>query len=176
MILSDNELRKYLLKNKLVIGCDSKAIQSASIDVTLGSSFKKPVQSIDGYSKAVKLGDQIRYVDYTDTVIVEPKEFILGTTAEIIDLPNDIGAFIEGRSSVGRSGIFIQNAGWICPGFKGQITLEIFNACDVPIILEKGVGIGQIIFMQLSSPADRPYNGKYNGQVGATIPSFIERE
>jgi len=60
--------------------------------------------------------------------VVPAKSFVLGTTKETIKLPVSTTAFLEGRSSIGRMELFIQNAGWIAPGFKGQIVLELFNA------------------------------------------------
>jgi len=77
-------------------------------------------------------------------------------------------AFVEGRSSLGRMGLFIQNAGWVDPGFEGEITLELFNANRCAIELTSGRRVGQLVFAQLDQPALKPYSGKYQGQRGAT--------
>ena len=77
-------------------------------------------------------------------------------------------AFVEGRSSLGRMGLFIQNAGWVDPGFKGEITLELFNANRCAIELQSGRRVGQLVFAQMDDTAWNPYNGKYQGQKGAT--------
>lgn len=85
---------------------------------------------------------------------------MLATTIETIELPENLTAFVEGRSSIGRLGLFIQNAGWVDPGFKGQITLELFNANRLPIELTIGRRICQIIISKVDQEA-KPYSGKY---------------
>ena len=97
-----------------------------------------------------------------------PGQFILATTMEYFILPNDLTAFVEGRSSLGRMGLFIQNAGWVDPGFQGEITLELFNANRCAIKLQTGRRVGQLVFARMDSEALRPYRGKYQGQRGAT--------
>lgn len=87
---------------------------------------------------------------------------------EYFSLPDDLTAFVEGRSSLGRMGLFIQNAGWVDPGFEGEITLELFNANRCAIELHTGRRVGQLVFAQMDAPAQRPYRGKYQGQRGAT--------
>ncbi len=87
---------------------------------------------------------------------------------EYIELPNDLTSFVEGRSSLGRMGLFIQNAGWVDPGFKGEITLELFNANRQAIELTAGRRVGQLVFADTKEPAINPYKGKYIGQKGAT--------
>ena len=75
---------------------------------------------------------------------------------------------VEGRSSLGRLGLFIQNAGWVDPGFHGEITLELFNANRCAIKLQAGRRIGQLVFARMDRAARNPYCGKYQGQRGAT--------
>lgn len=87
---------------------------------------------------------------------------------EYISLPDNLTAFVEGRSSLGRMGLFIQNAGWVDPGFQGEITLELFNANRCAIELTSGRRVGQLVFAQMDASAIQPYNGKYQGQRGAT--------
>ena len=84
---------------------------------------------------------------------------------EYIELPNHITAFVEGRSSIGRMGLFIENAGWVDAGFKGRITLELFNANSNPIELEAGRRICQLVFCKMDQVASKPYQGKYQGQL-----------
>jgi dCTP deaminase len=88
----------------------------------------------------------------------------LATTCEYIRLPADVTAFVEGRSSIGRIGLFIQNAGWVDPGFEGNITLELFNANRLPIRLVAGRRICQLVFARMDQAAQNPYSGKYQGQ------------
>ena len=103
-----------------------------------------------------------------DTYLMLPGQFVLATTMEYFELPNNMTAFVEGRSSLGRMGLFIQNAGWVDPGFKGEITLELFNANRCAIELKAGRRIGQLVFAEMDDFALHPYNGKYQGQTGAT--------
>jgi dCTP deaminase len=93
---------------------------------------------------------------------------ILATTLERVSLPLDICARLEGRSSIGRMGLFIHNAGFIDPGFDGQITLELVNTGNSSIQLETGRRICQIVFEELKNPSERGYRGKYQHQNGAT--------
>lgn len=149
-------------------------IQPASVDVTLGDTFKKPVtQTI------VTMDSPIQYADIKPIqgkyINIPPHSFILGTTREIINLPDDLTAFVEGRSSIGRMGLFVQNAGWVDPGFRGQITLELFNASDNTIQLEVGRRIAQLVFVKMGNPCRVPYGGKYQFQTGAT-ESRIEKD
>jgi len=82
---------------------------------------------------------------------------------------------VEGRSSIGRMGLFIQNAGWVDPGFEGMITLELYNANSLPIKLQAGRRIGQFVICEMTTPADEPYNGKYQGQ-NKTIGSRVFKD
>lgn len=92
----------------------------------------------------------------SDTYILLPNQFVLATTMEYFDLPNDLTAFVEGRSSLGRMGLFIQNAGWVDPGFKGEITLELYNANRCAIELKAGRRVGQLVFAKMDDSALNP--------------------
>lgn len=106
-----------------------------------------------------------------------PGQFVLATTMEFVALPDDLTAFVEGRSSLGRMGLFIQNAGWVDPGFQGEITLELYNANRFAIELKAGRRIGQLVFAKMDRAARNPYRGKYQGQTGATGSRvFLDRE
>ena len=91
---------------------------------------------------------------------------------ELIRIPANVTAFVEGRSSIGRMGLFIQNAGWVDPGFEGNITLELFNANRLPLKLASGRRICQIVFAFMDQATRTPYAGKYQGQRG-TVGSRI---
>jgi len=146
--------------------CMREQIQPASVDVRLGNTFSIVEDSSTGI---ITLEHEIKYKTIeTDTYVLLPGQFILATTMEYVSLPNDLTAFVEGRSSLGRMGLFIQNAGWVDPGFKGEITLELFNANRCAIELKAGRRIGQLVFAKLDQEALNPYNGKYQGQRGAT--------
>lgn len=101
--------------------------------------------------------------------VVYPGERPLASTIERVELPAHIGARVEGKSTWGRRGLLIHiTAGWIDAGFEGNITLEFCNLSDTPITLQYGQKICQLAFFFLDQPADPPYNGKYQGQVGIT--------
>ena len=167
MILSDKTIRKMLDEKTLTITPLTDAqIQPASVDIRLGNSFSVVD---DMRSGIVSLSRQIQYKTITtDRFLILPGQFVLATTMEYFELPDHLTAFVEGRSSLGRMGLFIQNAGWVDPGFKGEITLELFNANRCAIELTAGRRVGQLVFAEMDGPALNPYNGKYQKQTGAT--------
>ena len=167
MILSDRTIIKMLDEKSLVINPVTKEqIQPASVDIRLGNTFSVVD---DTPSNIITLESQINYKTITtDTYLIMPGEFVLATTMEYFELPDNLTAFVEGRSSLGRMGLFIQNAGWVDPGFKGEITLELYNANRCAIELKAGRRVGQLVFAEMDAPAINPYNGKYQGQMGAT--------
>ncbi len=176
MILSDRTISKMLEQRTLVIEPLTKEqIQPASVDIRLGSTFSVVEDTPSGI---ITLDGEIKYRTITaDTYLLLPGQFVLATTMEYFELPNDLTAFVEGRSSLGRMGLFIQNAGWVDPGFKGEITLELFNANRCAIELKCGRRVGQLVFAQMDQSAENPYDGKYQGQKGATGSRvFLDRD
>lgn len=167
MILSDKTILRMLDEKSLVINPVTKEqIQPASVDIRLGNTFSVVD---DTPSNIITLESQISYKTITtDTYLIMPGEFVLATTMEYFELPDNLTAFVEGRSSLGRMGLFIQNAGWVDPGFKGEITLELYNANRCAIELKAGRRVGQLVFAEMDEPALNSYNGKYQGQMGAT--------
>lgn len=167
MILSDKTIIRMLEEGSLKITpLDKRQIQPASVDIRLGNTFCIVEDSPTGI---ISLESEARYKTIkTDTYILLPGQFVLATTMEYIELPDDLTAFVEGRSSLGRLGLFIQNAGWVDPGFKGEITLELYNANRCALELKAGRRIGQLVFAKMDNAAMNPYNGKYQGQKGAT--------
>ena len=141
-------------------------IQPASVDIRLGDTFSVVDDTPSG---VITLDNMINYRSITaERYLILPGQFVLATTMEYFELPDDLTAFVEGRSSLGRMGLFIQNAGWVYPGFRGEITLELFNANRCAIELKAGRRVGQLVFARLDAHALNPYNGKYQGQTGAT--------
>ena len=163
MILSDRTLTELIEKGELGIDpIKPSSVQPASIDCHLGSHYliveDRKMHSID-------MDSEVIYREYTgDEIILPPHSFLLATTEEYIKVPNDLTAFVEGRSSIGRMGLFIQNAGWVDPGFEGNITLELYNANSLPIRLKSGRRICQLVFCRMDQAALNPYRGKYQGQ------------
>ena len=175
MILSDKSIRRLLKEKKLSVRpLRAGAIQPSSMDITLGAGGLilkyQDTKGVLDFSSPLK-HQRIRGKE----LIVPAHSFILAVTAELIQLPRDISAFVEGRSSIGRAGLFIQNASVVGPGFKGKLTLELYNANILPIRLTAGMKIGQLIFFQMDSPCESPYQGKYQGQKTATATkAFLE--
>lgn len=167
MILSDKTIRVLLASGQLRISpLEDMQIQPASVDIRLGSSFSM----IEAASHAVlKMDQSAIYRNVTsESFLLLPGQFVLASTMEYFGLPNNLTAFVEGRSSIGRLGLFIQNAGWVDPGFEGEITLELYNASASAIELRAGQRVGQLVFAQLDRDAENPYRGKYQGQRNAT--------
>ncbi len=163
MILSDVTLKKMLQSGELAVDpIDDEQIQPASIDVRLGDHFLKiDENSVD----VIRLDGEVRYEELNQKeIVIPPNSFLLATTREYIRLPDDVTAFVEGRSSIGRIGLFIQNAGWVDPGFEGNITLELYNANRLPIRLQADRRICQLVFARMDQATPNPYRGKYQGQ------------
>ena len=167
MILSDITLKAMLESGELLVEpLEAEQIQPASIDVRLGDHFLKVDENrLD----VIRLDEDVRYEEITQReIIIPPISFLLATTREYIRLPDDVTAFVEGRSSIGRVGLFIQNAGWVDPGFEGTITLELYNANRLPIRLQADRRICQLVFARMDRATPNPYRGKYQGQREAT--------
>ncbi len=167
MILSDKTIKSFLQNGTLSISpLEDDQIQPASVDIRLGNTFSIVEDSSTGI---LTFTNKIAYKEMqAETYLLLPGQFVLATTKEYISLPDDLTAFVEGRSSLGRMGLFIQNAGWVDPGFSGEITLELFNANRCAIELQAGRRIGQLVFARMDQAALHPYRGKYQGQRGAT--------
>jgi len=167
MILSDGEIRELMESGLIEISPLEKGqIQPASVDITLGNTFAIVEDVASGIIDPTK---SISYTTFnTERFLLLPGQFVLATTREYIRLPDDLTSFVEGRSSWGRLGLFIQNAGWVDPGFEGEITLELFNANRCAIELSAGLRIGQLVFAKMGRDALNPYSGKYQRQKTAT--------
>jgi dCTP deaminase len=106
--------------------------------------------------------------------VIHPGEFALGATQEWVELPDDLVARIEGKSSLGRLGLLTHStAGFVDPGFSGHITLELSNVANLPITLWPGMKIGQLCLFRLTTPAEHPYGSavygsRYQDQRGPT--------
>jgi dCTP deaminase len=178
MVLSDRSIREALASGRIRIEpCDPDDIQPSSVDLHLAASFQvfrnsrypyiDPAMEQDGLMELVE-------ASAGEPFVLHPGEFVLGATIERVVLPNDIVARLEGKSSLGRLGLLIHStAGYVDPGWDGTLTLELSNVATLPIVLTPGVAIGQISFMQMTTPVDRPYGtlglgSKYQGQVEPT--------
>lgn len=180
MILSDRDIKKYLESGDLVLEPlenPLEQIQPSSVDLRLGNKFLH--FRVEGRAFIDPSKDnpselmEIIEVNNGEPFFLRPGEFVLGTTIEMVKLPDDLVARVDGRSSLGRLGIIVHaTAGYVDPGFCGQITLELSNINRVPIALYPGMRICQISFYKLTSPAELPYykkkGSKYQNQKGPT--------
>ena len=177
-VLSDGTIRRLVDEGRIVIDpWDPEMVQPASVDVRLGGSFRvfhnHRIQVIDLEDPPSDLTEHVEVGD-GEPFVIHPGEFVLGRTHEIVEIPTDIVCRIEGKSSLGRLGLIVHaTAGFVDPGFKGSLTLEITNFNSVPIVLRPGLPIAQLSFMALDRDAERPYGhpelgSHYHGQVEAT--------
>jgi len=177
-VLSDATIRAMVDAQKIKMEpWDPANVQPASVDLRLGDSFRvfhnHRATSIDLSSPPANLTEEVVVLE-GEPFVIHPGEFALGRTLEYIELPDDIVARIEGKSSIGRLGLIVHaTAGFCDPGFKGTLTLELNNLTRVPILLRPGLPIAQLSFMTLDRPAERPYGSPglgshYQGQRAAT--------
>jgi len=166
MILSDKTIKELIEKGKLKVEPFSEElVQCSSLDLRLGYQIARyrAKDFLDVKNPSWEI--ELETID-GNGFFIQPKEFVLATTLEYIKLPPDLTAFVEGRSSLGRLGLFIENAGWVDAGFEGQLTLELYNANKYPIKLYPEMRICQLVFAKLDREPLKPYRGKYQGQRG----------
>lgn len=187
MILSDRDIRAAMqrLEDPLIIdpGFDPRRLQPASLELTLAPDvlFQKKTYRRDKYGNRSL---NITWEPLTlclpqcadeHSIYMQPGDFWLGSTVETVRMPTDLAAMVNGKSTWGRLGLAVHiTAGFIDPGFKGTVTLELKNVSAKTIRLSPWAPICQLVFMPLSSPAERPYGttglgSHYQGQVGATV-------
>ena len=181
MILSDRTIREEIDAGRIVIDpFDASCVQPSSVDLHVDNQFRVFANSrypyIDVKEEMPDLTELVE-VKPDEPFILHPGEFVLGSTAERIGIPNDLVARLEGKSSLGRLGLLIHStAGYVDPGWDGYLTLELSNVANLPITLYPNMKIGQISFFKLTTPADVPYGSagnKYQGQRGPTPSRFF---
>lgn len=178
MVLSDKDIKKKLAAGAIRIDpLVEDFIQPASVDVRLGNNFR-----IFRNSSHAVIDPSVAQADLTEMIeipegkvfVLHPGQFALGTTLETFSLPDDILGKLEGKSTLGRLGLMIHStAGYVDPGWSGELTLELSNVATLPILLRPGMRIGQLSFEIMSSPVERPYGSAglgshYQNQRGAT--------
>jgi dCTP deaminase len=181
-VLSDRDIGAAIKAGDIGIRpYDPRDLQPSSVDLHLDRSFRvfrnNRYAFIDVRAPQPDLTELLR-VDDDEPFILHPGEFVLGQTLEWVELPVDLVARLEGKSSLGRLGLLIHStAGYVDPGWRGNLTLELSNVANLPIALYYGMKIGQISFFKMSSPVDRPYGSKdlgskYQGQSEPTASAF----
>ena len=178
MLLSDRDIRSEVEAGRLAVEpWDAALVQPSSVDVRLDRFFR-----VFNNSRYTHIDPAAQQDDLTtlvepegdDPFVLHPGEFVLGSTLEILTLPDDLAGRLEGKSSLGRLGLLTHStAGFIDPGFTGHITLELSNVANLPITLWPGMKIGQLCLFRLSSAAEHPYGSsvygsRYQGQRGPT--------
>jgi dCTP deaminase len=189
MVLSDRTIRRLIDQRRIRIDpYDDSLLQPSSIDVRVDRFFRVFHNARYPYIDVKEPQDELTELvelDGDSPFILHPGEFVLASTLERIRLPDDLVARLEGKSSLGRLGLLIHStAGFIDPGWDGHVTLELSNVANLPITIYYGMTIGQLSFVQLSEPAEKPYGSgelgsKYQGQKGPTPSRYwqnFERE
>ena len=175
MVLSDRSIREALASGKIGIDpLEEGCIQPSSVDLHVDQYFRlfrnHTSRVIDVREDQEDLTELVDIGN--EALILHPGEFVLGSTKEKVTLPVDLVARLEGKSSLGRLGLLIHStAGFVDAGWDGHLTLELSNVANLPITVYPGMKIGQISFLEMTTPADQPYgsaglNSKYQGQWG----------
>ena len=184
MVLSDRTIKEELAKGRIVIdplgeGC----IQPASVDVHLDRRllvFRNSRRALIDIREDMSDLTEIMEIEDDTPFILHPGEFVLASTLENIELPDDLVARLEGKSSLGRIGLLIHStAGYVDPGWKGHLTLELSNVSNLPVTLYYGMKIGQVSYLRLTTPADNLYGSpalgsKYQGQTDPTASRIYQ--
>ena len=184
MILSDRSILEAINDGRIIIEpFDKECLQPSSVDLHLDHRFlvfkNHTLGHIDVRKDLSNLTQEVSSSD-DDPFMLHPGEFVLGSTSERVAVPEDLVARLEGKSSLGRLGLLIHStAGYVDAGWDGQLTLELSNVSDLPITLYPGMKIGQISFVQMTTPAERPYGAselgsKYKGQEGPKASRYWE--
>ena len=178
MLLSDRDIKAEIASGRVVLEpYDEGMVQPSSIDVRIDRYFRVfENHRYPHIDPAEEQPDLTRVIEPlpNEPFILHPGEFALASTYEVVTLPDDVAARLEGKSSLGRLGLLTHStAGFIDPGFSGHVTLELSNVATLPIKLWPGMKIGQLCFIRLSSPAEHPYGSslygsRYQGQRGPT--------
>jgi dCTP deaminase len=177
VLLSDRDIRAEIDGGRVVLEpYDKEMVQPSSVDVRIDRYFRlfdnHKYAVIDPALEQPELTRLVE-VESDEPFVLHPGEFVLASTYELVTLPDDVAARLEGKSSLGRLGLLTHStAGFIDPGFSGHVTLELSNVATLPIKLWPGMKIGQFCFFRLSSPAEEPYGtvsgSRYQGQRGPT--------
>jgi dCTP deaminase len=173
-VLSDKSIREEIESGRLIIDpWEERFLQPASVDLRLGREFRVfrnyRLPYIDVKQEMEALTELISIEDNTP-FILHPDEFVLAVTHERVEVPADLVGRLDGKSSLGRLGLIVHStAGFVDPGFKGRLTLELRNISNLPITLYYDMPVSQISFVRLTTPAEKPYGSdgsKYQGQDG----------
>lgn len=176
--ISDTSLKNLIDKGKLVVtNINDTDIQPSSIDIRVSNDFLRLSQlraNIEGEDVDIQQsiylgkGKPVHYESYNisdnDWFEIKPGEFVLASARSYLKIPTNIIGIIEGKYSIGRQGLLVQNTGIIDPGYEGKITLELYNITKSNIYIKPGQNIAQIVFFYLDKPANNSYNDIKNNK------------
>ena len=184
VILSDRSIREALAAGRIILDpLDEQCIQPSSVDMKVSNLFRvfrNHTASVIDVKQNLEDLTELITIPMDGVFVLHPGEFVLGSTLERLALPDDLVGRVEGKNSLGRLGLLIHStAGFVDAGWDGHITLELSNVASLPITIYPGMKIGQVSFMQMTTPADRPYGkgasgSKYQGQRGPTPSRYFE--
>ncbi|MFN8524067.1 MAG: dCTP deaminase [Chloroflexota bacterium] len=178
MILSDRSMRALIESGRIRIDpLAENAIQPSSIDLRLGDKIRvfrnSHISHIDVREDTAGLTEVVD-LEPGKPFFLRPGEFALGVTLETVTVPDDLVARLDGKSSLGRLGLLIHaTAGLVDPGWEGRLTLELMNLAPLPLSLFAEMKIGQLSYIQMTTPVDQPYGAgglrsKYQGDTDPT--------
>ncbi|MBC2696575.1 MAG: dCTP deaminase [Desulfobacteraceae bacterium] len=164
MVLSDGDILEYLSMGVSLISPFNKGnLGPSSVDLSLDSNIG--IYHCDIIEIGQECSSIIKKKIGHNGYLLQPKNFILASTIEEVNIPLQLQGFIETKGNIARAGLQVHNCdGHIDPGFKGKITLEIINNNIMPIKIFSGLPICQIFFFKMLNPPQNPYNGKYQKQ------------
>ncbi|MGB9729402.1 MAG: dCTP deaminase [Thermoprotei archaeon] len=170
MILSDFDLKNYIASKRIIIEpFASEIIRENGLDLRLGNQLAR-MKNVDmpfDIRRPNNINDYY-VIESAESFIINPYEHVLTVTMEYLELPTDVMAFVELRSTFARLGLFIPPT-IVDANFKGQLTIELIGG-PFPVKLYAGERFLHLIFAKLTSPVEKPYSGKYQGQRGVTLP------
>ena len=168
MVLSDQDIQRAIQNNEIKLDpFEPSQVRPAAVDLTLHENFRVFRNSSHTHIDVKEEFDVTELVKAKEdgSFVIHPREFVLGSTREIVTLPNTLVGLLEGRSSLGRIGLIIHaTASFITPGFSGYLTLEMSNISNLPIKLYTGMRVAQLAFLQLSSPVQLEHGNRYQNQ------------
>jgi dCTP deaminase len=183
-IFNDADIRHYfhapVFGKGVIKPFNNDQVQPSSYDVRLGNEFRfydphalgeiNPLLDQSSATRMLRLGEG-------EVFKLHPGKFVLGSTVEWFEIPDWLVARLDGKSSLGRVGLVVHStAGFVDPGFRGNLTLELANISELPIVLTPGMLIGQVSFMKMTAAAVKPYDGKYQDQHGPEASRYHENE
>ncbi|WP_126449774.1 dCTP deaminase [Sulfodiicoccus acidiphilus] len=171
MILGDRDLKYFIDRGLIKVEPFSEdTVRENGLDLRVGKQIARMVNA-----GVLRLGEDVSNffkVEDGEEFVINPSEHVLLTTQEYLELPTDVMAFVNLRSSFARLGLFIPPT-IVDAGFKGELTIEVVGSA-FPVELRAGTRFLHLVFAKTLTPIERPYSGKYQGQRGVTLPKFVK--